>query len=171
MNTPYRRGASHFSTLLAKSISSRRVIQRKLGNMDSLMSTLKAWRNILGSENVLTNEPTLEAARTATFFTTQSVPAVIRPSNRVEVQECVRIANRYKTPIYPISTGKNWGYGSRVPVEDGCVIMDLGRLNRIVDYDEKLAYATVEPGVTIRQLYEFLREKKSTLRMSITGST
>ena len=53
----------------------------------------------------------------------------------------------------PISTGKNWGYGSRAPVRDG-VLLDLGRLNRIVDFDEELAYVTIEPGVTQRQLFD-----------------
>jgi len=31
---------------------------------------------------------------------------------------------------------------------DGSVLPDLGRLNRIVDFSEELAYATVQPGVT-----------------------
>lgn len=136
-----------------------------------MVNSLSAYRDILGSENVLTDEATISAAQTATFATTQRVPAIIRPGNRAEVQECVRIANQFKTPIYPVSKGKNWGYGSRVPNQDGCVIMELGRLNRIVDYNEKLAYVTVEPGVTQRQLFEYLQEKKSNLLMSVTGST
>lgn len=139
--------------------------------MKTLDRALMAWRNILGSDYVLTDETTLSEVQTATFLTTQHVPAIIRPAHLGEVQECVRIANTYKIPIYPVSTGKNWGYGSRVPVQDGCVVMELSRLNRIVDYDEKLAYVTVEPGVTMRQLDEFLKEKKSALKMSVTGST
>ena len=83
----------------------------------------------------------------------------------------MRAANEHRAPIYPVSTGKNWGYGSRVPPTDGCVLMELHRLNRITDYDEKLAYVTVEPGVTFRQLYGFLREKGSNLMLSVTGST
>jgi 4-cresol dehydrogenase (hydroxylating) len=140
-----------------------------MDNLEKLESALRAWREILGPENVLTDSATREAAQTATFATTQSVPAIIRPSNRAEVQECVKIANQYKTPIFPVSKGKNWGYGSRVPAQNGSVIMELGRLNQIVDYNEKLAYVTVEPGVTQRQLFEYLSEKKSNLFMSVTG--
>lgn len=139
--------------------------------MTNLDRALTAWCTLLGSDHVLTDETTLSEVQTATFLTTQHVPAIIRPANSGEVQECVRIANTYKVPIYPVSTGKNWGYGSRVPVQDGCVVMELHRLNRIVDYDGKLAYVTVEPGVTMHQLHEFLKEKKSTLKMSFTGST
>jgi FAD/FMN-containing dehydrogenase len=120
---------------------------------------------------VLTDPATLSAAGTATFATTQRVPAVIRPGSREEVRECLRVANEHKTPIYPVSTGKNWAYGSRVPPQSGCVLVELHRLNRIVDYDERLAYVTVEPGVTFRQLHEFLRERKSNLMLSVTGST
>lgn len=139
--------------------------------MNNLGRALEAWREVLGPEHVLTDEATLSSAETATFSTTQSVPAVIRPGSREEVQECLRVANEHKTPIYPVSTGKNWGYGSRVPPADGSVLMELRRLNRITDYNEKLAYVTVEPGVTLRQLYEFLRSKGSNLMVSVTGST
>ncbi len=135
------------------------------------MRALDAWRNILGTENVLTDTATVSATQTATFATTQRVLALIRPGNQAEVQECVRIANEYQTPIYPISCGKNWGLGSRVPVQDDCVILDLSRLNRIVDYNEKLAYITVEPGVTFRQVYEYLREQKSNLFVSVIGGS
>ena len=37
--------------------------------------------------------------------------------------------------LHPVSSGKNWGYGSRVPTSDG-VSLDLGRLNRILDFDQ-----------------------------------
>ncbi len=74
-------------------------------------------------------------------------------------------------PLYPVSSGKNWGYGSRVPAADSCALLDLSSLRKIVDYNEKLGYVTVEPGVSQQQLYDFLREKKSKLWMDATGSS
>jgi 4-cresol dehydrogenase (hydroxylating) len=139
--------------------------------MNNPRRALEAWRSIVGPEHVLTDAATLSAAGSATFATANLVPAIIRPGTREEVRACVRVANEHRVPIYPVSTGKNWGYGSRVPARDGCVLMELHRLNRITDYDERLAYVTVEPGVTFRQLYEFLREKGSNLMLSVTGST
>ena len=100
-----------------------------------LARALEAWRGILGPDNVLTDPATLSAAESATFATTQRVPAIIRPGTREEVQECVRVANEHKVPIYPVSTGKNWAYGSRVPPQSGCVLMELNRLNSITGYD------------------------------------
>src|SRR5215210_4718606 len=139
--------------------------------MNILERALEAWREVLGEEHVLADPHTLTAAGTATFATGQRVPAVIRPASREEVRECVRVANEHKAPVYPISTGKNWGYGSRVPPQGGCVLMELHRMNRITGYDERLAHVTVEPGVTFRQLYQFLREQGSNLMLSVTGST
>jgi 4-cresol dehydrogenase (hydroxylating) flavoprotein subunit len=135
------------------------------------MDAIKAWQALLSPEHVWTDDQTISAVQTATFATEQRVLAVIRPSNRAEIQECVKIADRYHTPIYPISCGKNWGLGSRVPVRDNSVVMDLSRLDRIVDYNEKLAYITVEPGVTFRQVSEYLRDIKSNLFVSVIGGS
>jgi len=138
--------------------------------MKDLKSALSAWQNILGIEDVISDESVLKTFQQATFSTNQKIPAIIRPANRDQVQDCVRIANQYKVPIYPISRGINWGYGSSVPVQDGCVVMDLSRMNQIVDYDEKLAYAALEPGVTQQQLFDFLKTKNSNLFMGATGA-
>jgi 4-cresol dehydrogenase (hydroxylating) flavoprotein subunit len=139
--------------------------------MNDLTRALEAWRKIVGPEHVLTDPAARSAAETATFSTSNRVPAIIRPGSREEVRACVRVANEYHTPINPVSTGKNWGYGSRVPARDGCVLMELRRLDRITDFDEKLAYVTVEPGVTFRRLHEFLVARNSNLMLSVTGST
>ncbi len=126
-------------------------------------SALGEWSDILGPEHVVTEANDLRAAETGTFASTHRIPAIIRPGTRQEVQECLRIANRFDTPVYPISSGRNWGYGSRMPSADGCVLMDLGRMNQILDFNESLAYVTVEPGVTQAQLFAFLEERGSKL--------
>ncbi len=139
--------------------------------MVSAGTALDAWRQALGAEYVETGEQILQAAATATFATRQRIPAVLRPGSVEEVSECLRVANRFKTPVYPISSGKNWGYGSRVPPRDGCALLDLCRLNRILAFSEELGYVTVEPGVTQRQLHEYLRSRDSRLWMDATGSS
>src|SRR5206468_12826831 len=108
---------------------------------------LREWTSLLGDEHVFRDAGTLASAGTATFATSSRVLAILRPGSRDHVQQAVRIANRHRVPIYPFSTGKNWGYGSCVPARDG-VLVDLGRMNRIVAFDEQLAYVTIEPGVT-----------------------
>ena len=141
----------------------------ELTNLPS--TTLKNFQDVLGSENLLTDRTSLGGYQTATFTTTQQVIAVLRPQNVSEVRECLKVANESKIPLYPISRGKNWGLGSRVPVQDNNVILDLSRMNRMHDYNEKLAYITVEPGVTFRQVYEFLQEQNSQLFISVIGGS
>jgi 4-cresol dehydrogenase (hydroxylating) flavoprotein subunit len=135
-----------------------------------LAHALGEWEALLGAAHVQREAGALSAASTATFATRSKVHAILRPADREQLQACVRIANTFRVPIYPYSSGKNWGYGSRVPVEDG-VLLDLGRLNRILDFDEELAFVTIEPGVTQRQLFDFLGERQSRLWMDATGAS
>jgi len=126
---------------------------------------------VLGPEFVVVDGQQLDHAATATFATDVHIPVILKPGSRQQVQQCMRIAQVEGVPVYPVSSGKNWGYGSRVPASDGCALLDLGRLNRILDFSEDLAYVTIEPGVTQRQLFEFLAEKKSRLWMDATGAS
>ena len=139
--------------------------------MSHYQEALDAWCDHLGSDNVSTQIDAIAEAETATFETNQKIPAILYPKNNSQVQQCVRIAAKYKIPLYPISKGKNWGLGSRVPVQDNCVLIDLSRMNRIIDYDDELAYLTVEPGVTFRQAAEFLQKRNSRHFISVIGGS
>jgi len=85
--------------------------------------------------------------------------AAVAPDGVEQVQAVVRIANKYKIPIYPVSTGKNLGYGGSAPVYSGSVVLDLKRMNRILEVNEENAYALVEPGVSYFDLYRYIQEK------------
>ena len=136
---------------------------------EDLDASLVRWRDLLGDAHVWTDPARLTAGARTTFATTQRSDAVIRPADAAQVAACVRIAFEHDVPLYPLSCGKNLGYGSRVPSRDGAVVLDLGRLDRIVDFDERLAYVTVEPGVTFRQLSRFLRTCRARVFASVTG--
>jgi len=85
--------------------------------------------------------------------------AAVAPENVGQVQKVVRVANQYRIPIYPVSTGKNLGYGGSAPVLSGSVVLDLKRMNRIVEVNERNAYVLVEPGVSYFDLYRYIQEK------------
>jgi 4-cresol dehydrogenase (hydroxylating) flavoprotein subunit len=139
-------------------------------NTTQLGLALREWATAVGDQHVLPEAAGLVPGHTATFETHSKVVGVLRPANRSEVQECVRIAGRHRIPLYPISTGRNWGYGSAVPVHDA-VLLDLSRMNAILEHDEELAFVTVEPGVTQRQLYQFLSQRGSRLWLDATGAS
>jgi FAD/FMN-containing dehydrogenase len=87
--------------------------------------------------------------------------AIVYPSNTAEVQTVVRWANQHKIPIYPISMGRNIGYGGAAPRIPGSVIVDLGRrMNQILNIDGDNASCVVEPGVSYFALYEEIQRRK-----------
>lgn len=83
----------------------------------------------------------------------------VRPSNVEEVQAVVRLANLHNVPLWTVSRGKNLGYGGAAPVDDGAVVLDLHRMNKIIEINGETAYAVVEPGVTFFDLYNEIQAR------------
>jgi 4-cresol dehydrogenase (hydroxylating) flavoprotein subunit len=121
---------------------------------------LAEFRAAIGEQHVRTEAALLRACETATFATTQKVFGLLQPASAEEVSACLRIAANRGVPLYPISRGRNWGLGSRVPSGDA-VLLDLSRMNGIVHFDERFGSLTVEPGVTFQQVHTFLTERKA----------
>lgn len=64
-------------------------------------------------------------------------------------------ANKFEIPIYPISIGRNLGYGGAAPRVRGSVVVDLGRrMNKVLKVDGENYSCLVEPGVTYYKLYD-----------------
>ena len=84
--------------------------------------------------------------------------AAVCPASVEQVQAVVRIANRHRIPLYAISTGKNFAYGGPGPNLRGSVTVDLKRMNRILEVDERRHCALVEPGVSYMDFYRHLQE-------------
>lgn len=137
--------------------------------MSKIERALSAWRKAIGEDYVIGGR-SLDSYIDNTYGLTRRVPAVVMPSDTDEVQCVVEIANEFGTPLYPISKGKNWGLGSKLPVKDDTTILDLGRMDRIHDVNTKHAYVVLEPGVTQGQLYAHLKENNIPLIMDVTGS-
>src|ERR1700748_1754317 len=85
--------------------------------------------------------------------------AAVAPDSVEQVQAIVRIANQYKVPLYPISTGRDLGYGGSAPAYSGSVVLDLKRMNRILEVNERNATALVEPGGRFFDLYNYIQER------------
>ena len=76
--------------------------------------------------------------------------AVVLPEKTEEIQAIVRICNKYQVRFKAFSTG--WGFYSGLGLDDNAIQMDLRRLNRIIEINEKSMYAVVEPYVICSQL-------------------
>lgn len=129
------------------------------------------WKSIVGDPYVDLSDPALKRASTATFPTQTKVTAIVSPANTEEVAACLRIAQKHGVRVYPVSTGKNWGYGSRVPPAEDTAILSLHRMTGILDYDGEMGTVTVEPGVTFRQLAEKLAQEGDRFFMAAPGTT
>ncbi|SMC21000.1 4-cresol dehydrogenase (hydroxylating) [Desulfacinum hydrothermale DSM 13146] len=131
---------------------------------------IRKFRDALGPEDFLDSSQALERYLRSTIPVHRRIAAVARPRSVDQVRAVVAIAAQHKIPLYPISTGKNWGYGSANPVRDDNLIVDLSQMNRIIEVNSTLAYAVIEPGVTQAKLYRYLEEHGTGLMMDPTGS-
>ncbi|WP_220433386.1 FAD-binding oxidoreductase [Zemynaea arenosa] len=129
-----------------------------------------ALRALLGAAHVLDDADTLGAYARSTAARPTRPRAVVYPGTAEEVAGVVAIAARLQVPLYPISTGKNWGYGDATAVTSGQIIVELSRMNRILALDTELGYAVIEPGVTQAQLSNYLAEHGGELWMDSTGA-
>lgn len=126
-------------------------------------AAVKAWRESVGKEWVFTEEADVALYRDAysPFYgepEERVASAAVAPSTLEEVQAVVRTANQHRIPLYPISTGRNLAYGGSAPVHSGSVVLDLKRLNRVIEVNERNAYALVEPGVSYFDLYNHIQK-------------
>ncbi len=137
-------------------------------------SAIAAFRDALGASGVLDSDQDRFAYLDPYAFgdgSSHEASAILAPTEVAEVQELVRIAGRYGVPLWPISRGKNYGYGGAAPVRRGDVIVDLSRMNRVLDVDEKQANCLLEPGVGFFDLFDHLWSEDIPLWMSIPGNS
>jgi hypothetical protein len=125
---------------------------------------LDAFADAVGREWVFTSDEDLNLYRDAySPFWGESeervASAAVAPDRVEQVQAIVRIANRYKIPLWTISTGRNLGYGGSSPAYSGSVVLDLKRMNRVLEVNDKTHYAVVEPGVSYFDLYRYIQER------------
>ena len=135
-------------------------------------AALRAFASAVGTEWVFSDAEDVSSTATPIprFGTRTKSVSHRRPSRRhslEQVQEVVRIANRYRIPLYAISTGKNLAYGGSAPVLSGSVVLDLKRMNRVLEVNEQNAYALVEPGVSYFDLYRHIQDRGFKLMLDV----
>lgn len=137
----------------------------------SIESFAGAAASALGAEHVDTGGNALAVAGHNLLPGGDVAPgAVVRPGSTEEVQALVRLANEHGVSLWPTSTGENRGIGLKSPVAAGQVVVDLGaRMNRILEIDETLGWAEIEPGVTFAAMYEELGRRGHKLMISSTS--
>lgn len=136
-------------------------------DIDRFRDTL---RRMLGAERVVADEAALAAYRSSASGHQRRVPMAVRAESVEDVRAVLAVAASCAVPVYPVSQGRNWGLGSRLPVRDGGVVLDLSGMKRILDIDETFGTATIEPGVTQGGLAARLAADGSRFFLDVTGS-
>ena len=131
---------------------------------------LDAMRREVGSEWVHTGEAALEFRDPfwPSAWDQYESSAVVQPDTVEQVQAVLRIATEHGVPIWTVSTGRNNGLGGGSPRVKGSIVVNLRRMNRILEINADMAYAVVEPGVTWNDLGEALAAGGHRLMASIT---
>ncbi|MFF3068103.1 FAD-binding oxidoreductase [Kitasatospora sp. NPDC057904] len=96
----------------------------------------------------------LPAEANVSAFAARALNAVLRPGSAEEVRSVVRAFDEHGGAraglpgLHAVSTGRNWGLGSKEPAVGPVVRLELDRLDAVRDLDVEAGYAVVEPGVT-----------------------
>lgn len=108
---------------------------------------------IVGHEHVSDDRMTLKSySEDQSFLPARSPNYVVKPKDTEEIQEIIKLANRTKMPVIPISSGIHF-YGATLP-DQGGIIIDLSRMKRILKVDKRNRAVRIEPGVTWGQLQD-----------------
>ena len=136
-------------------------------------AAMAAFAGVVGKDWVLASDDDRDAYSDAYGMADVSdhrPSAAVAPQSTEQVQAILRIAAERKVPLWPISRGKNLGYGYTAPRLSGSVVLDLSRMNRILEVDTKRAYCVIEPGVGFFDLFNYLNDNKIPLWMSVPGN-
>jgi hypothetical protein len=111
--------------------------------------------SIAGKESVFDDEETLVSySRDQSFVNPRRPDLVVFAETVEQVQKVMHYANKTLTPVTPYSSGLNL-HGGTIPRQGG-IILNLSRMNKILQVDTENWSCVIEPGVTVRQLQDEL---------------
>lgn len=89
-------------------------------------------------------------------FEYKSAEAIVRPGSVEELQAVVKLCNKYGIVYAPMVSGV---MPTAFATHDNTIIIQLSRMNKIVEINEEDRYVIIEPGVRHVQLYPELRKR------------
>jgi len=122
-----------------------------------LQTVQAALRNLLGAENIIA-EPEDLAFYSSDVYRRAEIDAalVLRPGNAEALAAAVAICTSNGMAVIPRGGGLSYT-GGFLPVRTGTAIIDMRRLDRIIEINAEDMYVTVECGATWKALYEKLK--------------
>jgi len=90
---------------------------------------------------------------------------VVAPKTTEEVQKIVQLANQENIPVVPMGNGMSLA-GLVIPLKGG-IVLDMKRMNKILEVNAMARYVVVEGGTSQGALKAYLQKHHPTLRHSI----
>ena len=127
---------------------------------------LKKLEHIVGQDYV-SNEPEdlFIYSQDSGASLPRPVDYVVMPKTVEEVQKVVLLANEDKIPIVPMGAGMTLS-GLTIPIKGG-IVVDMKRMDQILEINEMSRYALIEAGVTTGSLTAYLEKHHPDLQVSI----
>lgn len=114
------------------------------------MDYINELNKIVGKDNVKTDEVE-RLCYSRDLSVHEAIPDVIVfVKTTEEVSRIMKLANKEKIPVTPRGSGTS-AVGGALAVKGG-ILLDLSRMNKIIEIDKKNGYVIVEPGVICNQL-------------------
>ena len=126
-------------------------------NQKAVAAAITALAAKFGNRLVTSQAVREQHGNSLTWIENQPPDAVVFPQSTADVQDAVRICAQHKVPVIPFGTGTSLEGHINAPL--GGVTLDLRDMNHILAVHAEDLDCVVEPGVTRKQLNEYLRDQ------------
>lgn len=130
---------------------------RKARNEAGMAAALSLLARRFGDRMVSSEAVRRQHGHTTTWLATQPPDAVIFPESTDEVVAVVRVCAEHRVPIIAFGVGTSLEGHLNAP--QGGICLDMSRMNRVLAVHAEDFDVVVEPGVTRKQLNDYLRDR------------
>jgi D-lactate dehydrogenase (cytochrome) len=123
----------------------------------ALRAAVAALTAVLGNRVVTSRAVCEQHGHTTTWIANEPPDAVVFPQSTADVQEIVRICAGRGVPVIPYGTGTS--LEGQINAPQGGVSIDMRDMNRMLAVHAEDLDCVVEPGVTRKQLNDYLRDQ------------
>jgi FAD/FMN-containing dehydrogenase len=156
-----------------KELVSATEVEEKGINTENVEDILAELQDALGEEWATSDDAVLTGyGRDFTQAVGKKPNIVALPGSTEDVQLVMKLANKYGMPVVPFSTGFNHA-GLTLP-RTGGILLDLKRMDKILNIDEESMTLTIQPHVRNAVVYTAVNKHFATddlrLRPALSGS-
>jgi len=132
----------------------RKLIHSYLDELES--SGMKIFRKKY--ERLLYSRDVADLPKIARLVLNFNTLAIVQPTSHSEIRQIIQLCEKFNIPLIPRGTGTG-GYGGVLPIKNG-IIVNLFRLNSILEFNSEELTIEAESGITWQRLREYLKREE-----------